>query len=125
MAFPKRQILSVQTDGAGDLEVFINALNGKIESVEYIADGSNPFAATADFTITLERTGVVVWAELGVAASKTVRPRQRINNPEGVLQPELDHIIVGGGVGSEFDRLKIVVANGGANKDGQFSVLMF
>jgi len=127
MAYPKQQNVAIKTDGSGDATEFIHALNGKIIHVAYIADGANPYDATLDITITLERSGVVVWSEINVAASKLVRPRQRINNPEGVLQPDLDFIIAGAGPGGqdkEFDRLKIVLAQGGANNDGVFTVLM-
>ncbi len=106
-------------------------VNGRILSIEYNVDGSNPYLEPTsptngfDFTITTEVTTQNLWIETGITGAKTVAPRQSVNDTVGAAtyyndasdEPVVDFIYVAD------ERVKIVVANGGNATTGSFTIL--
>lgn len=122
MSFIQRFTVPVTTDAGGDATAYTPNFTGKISQIRYVA---TDFTAGVDFTVTVEGTGENVWVELNVNASKTVAPRQATHDTAGVAslyaaagEPVEDKIAVAN------DRVKIVVAAGGATKTGTFHVLV-
>lgn len=121
-----RYKVTVTTDAAGNATAYSPRLSGEIHQIEYVKDpGANPYAAGVDFTITGEATGVGLWTQSDVNASAVVAPRIPTHSQVGVAS-----LYASGGtavlapIAIANDRVKIVLAQGGAAKVGVFHVLV-
>jgi len=118
----RRFEMTVVTDGAGAATAFSPYVSGYIEEINYI---KTDYAAGVDFTITAEATGETIWTQVGVNASVVVAPRQATHTTAGVAS-----LYAGGGTAVNTrialgrDRVKIVLAQGGATKTGKFIILV-
>ena len=97
-------------------------LSGKVSSIIYT---KVDFTDGVDFTITGELSGEGLWTESNVNATKTVAPRQPTHDNLGVAslraaagEPVEDHYHLSN------DRIKIVIASGGATKTGTFTAII-
>ena len=121
MSNAERNTVTVVTDASGDATAYSPVVTGRILSIRYVA---TDYTAGVDFTITAEATGETIWTELNVNASKTVAPRQATHSTAGVAA-----LYAAGGtavndyVTLALDRVKIVIAQGGANKTGAFHII--
>lgn len=120
----RRVKVTVTTDGSGVATAYSPRIAGKINQIEYVKDpGANPFANGVDFTITGEATGIGLWTESDVNASKACAPRIATHTNAGVAA-----LYAAGGVAVldkialASDRVKIVIAQGGATKVGAFHI---
>lgn len=120
--YAERHEVTITTDGSGDGTGYTPVVTGKIVAIHYAKDD---YAAGVDFTITAEATGESIWDEDDVNASASRAPRQATHAPDGSAalyagagEAVRDDIVLAD------DRVKIVVANGGANKSGTFSVIV-
>lgn len=119
-----RETVSVTTDGSGNAVAYTaNVLRGKVHSIQYVPDGTNPYTNTVDFTITGDETGQNLWTESNIAAAKTVCPRQPTHDAIGAAslfaaagEPVEDKIAI------VDERVKISLAQGGAAKTGKFHI---
>lgn len=118
----RRIVVSVTTDGSGVATAYTPPISGKLHSVSYVKDGgANPFADGVDLTITKESTGEGIWTEANVNATAHRSPRAAIHTTAGVAA-----LYAAGGVAvlDEIaiarERIKIVIAQGGATKVGAF-----
>lgn len=122
MSYPVEHAVAITTDSSGDGTGYTPKLRGKITSIQYVPDGSSPFAATVDFTITTENTARTIWTESNVTAAKEVHPHTTSENTDGTTvttvegSPNFAPLVVAG------ERVKIVVAQGGDTKSGTFYV---
>jgi hypothetical protein len=121
----RRYKLTVTTDVSGNATAVTPRLAGKIHSVIYVADGTNPYAATVDFTITALATGENIWTQANVTASTIVYPRAQTHSQAGV--PAL-YAASGTGIldkiGIQGDQVQVALVQGGATKVGVFHVLV-
>ncbi len=110
--------VDVLVDGSGDGVFLSRTFNGYLDSIRYILHG-NPLAATADFTIVLERTGQGLWTEANVtAASKTVKPTVPQDDLVGAARAgSFSRIAV------DNERISITIAQGGADNQGTFEII--
>lgn len=121
----RRYKVTVTTAADGTAVAYTPRLSGKIQQIEYVKDGSNPYAAGVDFTITGEASGVNLWTQSDVNASAIVAPRQPTHTPAGAAA-----LYAAGGtpvsdkIGLGNDRVKIVLAQGGASKVGAFHIVV-
>jgi hypothetical protein len=114
--YVRRVTINATTDGSGDATVYSGRVTGKVLGVAYVKDD---FADGVDFTITTEASGETVWAQENVNASAVKYPRRLVQDTVGVdIAATYDSIYMGN------DRLKIVIASGGATKSGTFYLLM-
>lgn len=120
--YAERHDITLTTDASGDAVGYIPVSTGRLINLIYT---KTDYADTVDFTITAEATGQTLWSELNVTASKTVAPRQATHSTAGVAavyagagEAVLDHILLA------KDRIKIVVAQGGATKVGKFTAVI-
>ena len=122
MSYVERHVVTITTDAAGAGTAYTPVVSGRVVSIRYV---KTDFADGVDFTVTSEATGATIWTEDNVNASKTCVPRQATHDTAGVAslyaaagEPVEDRIALAN------DRVKIVVATGGATKTGAFHVTM-
>lgn len=125
MSYAQVQELNIVTDSSGDAEAYIPVATGKVINIIYTKPGTNPYDAGVDFTITAENSGLNLWTELNVNDSKTVAPRQPTHDNAGVAslfastgEPVEDNYVLA------QERVKIVIAQGGNAKTGNFKVVI-
>lgn len=110
----------VTTAAGGGATAYSPYLSGYIESIQYV---KTDYADTVDFTITADETGEGIWSQSNVTASATVRPRAATHSTAGVAS-----VYASGGtavndrIALGRDRVKIVLAEGGATKSGTFVI---
>lgn len=118
----RRFIVDVTTDGAGAATVYSPFLSGYIHEIHYI---KTDFTDGVDFTITAEATGETIWTQADVNAAAVKAPRQATHSNAGVAA-----LYASGGVAVNDrialgrDRVKIVIASGGATHTGQFQIVV-
>lgn len=121
----RRVKVTVTTAADGSATAYSPKVAGKIHSIQYVKDGSNPFANGVDFAITAEQTGENIWTESDVNASAIRYPRAPTHSQVGVAS-----LYAAGGtavqapVGVAGDRVKFVLAQGGNAKVGVFHILL-
>lgn len=122
MSYAQRETVAVTTDGAGAATAYSGRVTGRLSQIRYV---KTDFANGSTFTITSEATGETLWTETGVNASATRAPRQATHGTDGAAA-----LFAAGGAAVQDkialanDRVKIVIANGGATKTGTFHILM-
>jgi hypothetical protein len=102
-------------------------IGGTVHSISYVKAAADNYADTVDFVITKESTAEVLWSQENVTASATVYPRAATNANAAGMAAALyasDGTNVRDKVGIAVDRVKITLAQAGANKTGQFIVLV-
>ena len=121
----RRIKVTVTTDGSGDATAYSTRQSGKIHAVSYVKPGAGSYTDGVDFTITSEATGQNIWVESNVNATAHRAPRQPTHSQAGVAS-----LHAAGGTAVETpvaianDRIKIVIAQGGAAKVGAFHFLI-
>lgn len=113
----------VTTASDGSATAYSTPVTGRVISAHY---NKTDFDNGSTFTITSESSGQTIWVESGVNATATRAPRQATHlNTSGAAavyagggSPVLDHIAVA------KERIKVVIASGGANKSGSFTFLI-
>jgi hypothetical protein len=117
----QRHIVTITTSGAGAGTGYTPPVRGRVLAITYV---KTDYANGVDFDVTLETTGVVIWDQDNVDAAATVYPRKQVQSTAGVAltlegtEPVAEPVYAGN------ERVKIVVANGGATKTGAFHVLI-
>jgi len=122
MSYAEKHAVALTTDGSGDVTAYTPAVTGQIAALIYT---KTDFADGVDFTITLEESGETVWTETDVNAAKTVAPRQASHSTAGVAALYAaagEAVLVP--IHAANDRVKIVVASGGAVKTGTITVIV-
>ena len=119
--YAQRHALTVITASDGSATAYSPVVTGLLSQIRYV---KTDFAAGVDFTITAEATGETLWTQANVDASVTVAPRQPTHGPDGVASL---YAAAGTAVNAPIalanDRVKIVIANGGATKTGAFHLV--
>lgn len=121
----RRFKVPLTTDGSGNATAFSPRIAGKIHSVQYVKDGTNAFTDGVDFTLTAEATGESIWAESNVNASAVRYPRAPTHSQSGAaLLYAASGTAVSDKIALASDRVKVVVAQGGAAKNGAIHILV-
>jgi hypothetical protein len=121
----RRFKVTVTTASDGTATAYTPRLSGRLQSIHYVKDGSTPYTDGVDFTITAEATGENIWTESNVNASAVRYPRAATHSQAGVAA-----LYAAGGtavadcIALAGDRVKIVLAQGGASKVGVFHVVV-
>lgn len=122
MSFVQRLAIPITTDGSGDATAYSPVVTGLVSQIRYV---KTDFVDGVDFTVTSEATGETIWAETNVNASATRAPRQAAHTTAGAAA-----LYASGGeavlvpIGVAGDRIKIVVASGGASKTGTVHIVL-
>lgn len=118
----RRFNVSVTTAADGSATAYSPYLSGYIHSIQYV---KTDFADGVDFTITAETTGETIWTESNVNAAVVKAPRQATHSTAGVAAL---YAAAGTAVNNRIalsrDRVKIVIAQGGATKSGAFYIVV-
>lgn len=118
----RRFPVTVTTASDGSATAYSPYLSGLIQAIEYV---KTDYANGVDFTITSEATGQTIWTESDVNASKVCLPRAATHSTAGVAS-----LYAAGGTAVQDkialgrDRVKIVLAQGGATKTGVFHIVV-
>jgi hypothetical protein len=121
MTYIDSETVTATTDGSGDATAYSKSFTGFISQIAYIKPGAASYSDGVDFTITSEATGEQIWVEENVNASKTVHPITPQSTVAGVETLVAGQVT---GVPLANDRVKIVIASGGALKVGSFRILV-
>lgn len=114
--YAERHIVPVTTDGSGNATVYTGYATGAVLTIIYT---KNNFSAGVDFAITADQSGLNIWTENDVNASKTVHPRVAAATAAGVASTLTEVPLC---VANE--RVKIVISSGGAATTGTFQVIV-
>lgn len=117
----ERHVVEITTDGDGAGEGYTPPVTGRVLGVRYV---KTDFADGVDLTITAEGTGEVILTGSDVNASATYYPRPAVQDAAGANLEYATGFPVGEPVAVAFDRIKIVVANGGDTKTGTFHLVI-
>ncbi len=116
----RRFSVPVTTAADGSATAYSPFLSGLLESIQY---EKTDFADGVDFTITTETTAQTLWTESNVNAAAVKAPRQATHTTAGVAA-----LYAGGGtavqdkIAISRERVKIVIAQGGNVKTGNFQI---
>jgi hypothetical protein len=118
----RRYAISVTTASDGSATAYSPFLSGYIQDIQYV---KTDFADGVDFTITAEAYERTLWAENDVNAAAIRAPRQPTHSTAGVASL---YAAAGTAVNERIalsrDRVKVVIASGGATKTGTFIVMV-
>lgn len=117
----RKVTVPVTTDAAQAATEYSEFITGRIVEIRYV---KGDFTDGVDFTITLETTGITVWSQLNVNASATVLPRQATHTTAGVAAEYATGVAVLEPIYVAHERVKIVIASGGATKSGTFIIVV-
>jgi len=122
MAYASTDTVTITTDSSEAGTGYLGPFNGKLNLIAYT---KVDYADGVDFTITSETTGQTLWTDTNINASETVAPRHATHTTAGAAavyasggEAVLDSILLAG------ERIKIVVASGGAAKSGTFRAIV-
>ena len=118
----RRFTVPVTTAADGSATAYTPYLSGYVHSIQYV---KTDFADGVDFTITADVTGETIWSESNVTAAAVRAPRQPTHSTAGVAALyAAAGTAVNDRVALSRDRVKIVIAQGGATKTGSFYVVV-
>lgn len=124
MAFVKRHVVDITTDGSGDGTGYTSEpVTGFVQAIRYVKDGTTPYSNGVDVTVTAESSGLAIVTLTDLNATATSYPRAATSDVAGAAS-----LYASGGVAVNDkipvadERVKIVVASGGATKTGRFHV---
>lgn len=115
----ERHSVTLTTTAGGAATEYTPVVTGRVLQVQYVPDGTAPYDNTVDFTITGEATGQAILTKANVAAAFTNLPRVKTQDEAGA-----DALYAAGGLSVREapvvaqERIKIVLAQGGATKTG-------
>lgn len=109
----------VTTNGSGAATEYSPYISGYVTAIQYVKDD---YTDGVDFTITGEATGENLWTDTNINASEIVRPRAPTHSQAGVAATYDGSAPVNDKVALGRDRVKIVIASGGATKSGTFVI---
>ena len=124
MARFARLTLIPVTDANGDAVVYSPQINGRIVSIRYTKAASNGYTDGVDFDLEGETSGLVVWSEDDVNASKTIYPLAEAATTAGVALEYADGFAQCVPIATAGERLKLTVDAGGASKTGTFDIVI-
>lgn len=124
MARFARLTLIPVTDANGDAVVYSPQINGRIVSIRYTKAASNGYTDGVDFNLEGETSGLVVWSEDDVNASKTIYPLAEAATTAGVALEYADGFAQCVPIATAGERLKLTVDAGGASKTGTFDIVI-
>jgi hypothetical protein len=115
--YAERKRVTPLTDGAGAATFYSENFTGRIHSVSYL---KVDYTDGVDFTITLERTGQSIWTDTNINASETVYPLAAANLGTTGAASSLSEVPII----AANDRVKIIIAQGGAAHTGNFDIVI-
>lgn len=118
-----RHVVDVATIADGSGTGYTPAVSGFVRTIRYVKDGTTPYAAGVDVTITAEISGAAIATLTNLDATGTYQPRVATHDTVGAAA-----LYAAGGTAVNDlipvaqERIKIVIAAGGDTKTGRFHV---
>ena len=119
--YAERHDISLTTDGDGDVTAYSPHVTGRVLAVIYT---KTDFANTADITVTAEATGEPIVTLTDITASAVRYPRVGVHDATGAAATLDGTRLYRDCVTLVRDRVKVVVAQGGATKIGTITVVI-
>lgn len=116
-----RHDFTLTVNGSGDATVYSGQpATGEIMQIRYVPDGSTPLDTGADLTITAEGSGLAIATLTNIGTSAVQwAPRQATHSTAGAAALyAAAGTAVNDRIGIADERIKVVVAQGGASKTG-------
>lgn len=123
MAYAESHDVTIVTAADGSGTGYTPVLLGKVLNVIYTKPSADAYTDGVDFSITADDSGLAIWDEDNVNASKTVAPLQATHDTDGVEQANAGDVSLGG-IFLARERVKIGITNGGDAKTGTFKVIV-
>lgn len=120
MAYAETHTVAITTNASGDATSYTPVVTGKIINIIYT---KTDYVNGVDFAITAESSGLGLWTEANVNATKTVSPRQPTHTQTGTENNTAGDVNLGD-IYLTNERVKIVVDEGGNAKSGTFKVIV-
>lgn len=121
----RRYKLTVTTASDGTVTAYTPRTSGKLHSVHYVPDGTVPYTNTVDIAITAEATGESLVSRSNVSGAFVAYPRAPTSAADGTASLyAASGTAIQDRIALASDRVKIVLAQGGAAKVGVFHVLI-
>lgn len=117
--YVEEHLVTVTTDGAGAGTSYTPVVTGRVLGVQYIPNGTTPYAGTADVTITLETSTRAVLTLTNLAAAGMFYPKAAVVTPANVAITGNEEPVP-----VVRERVSIAIAQGGATTTGVFRVLI-
>lgn len=115
---PCMETVAISCNASGDGSAVLGPFTGYLDSLFFNKD---TFADTADFTVTVTRTGEAVAGRPNLTVDYVVRPRI---TPQGITGTDLAALTVLERVFLYNDTLTVVVAQGGVSKAGEVTAII-
>ena len=122
--YVERHVLAITTDGSGDATAYSPTITGRVVSVIYTKDGTTPYTDGVDFAITAEATGQAILTLTNQNSSAAFQPRVGVCGATGTALTYDGTRTVNEPVTVAQDRVKVVVAQGGATKIGTITLIV-
>jgi hypothetical protein len=116
----ERFTLDITTDGSGNATAYTGDVSGRVVALRYVPDGTTPLDTGADLTITGSVSGVAILTatDIGLSA-KEWYPRAAVCTVAGAAALFASGgTAVVDGIPVADESIKVVVAQGGAAKQG-------
>lgn len=123
MAYAERHNVTIATAADGTATGYTPVINGKILNIIYTKAASGNYDDGVDFAIIAETTGIGLWTEANVNATKTVCPKQPTHTQVGVANATAGDVLLAD-IFLANERVKISIAEGGNVKTGTFTVIV-
>lgn len=119
----ERHTLDLTVNADGDATVYTGVVSGRVLQLRYVPDGSSPLDTGADLTITGETTGVAIATLTNIGTSAFTKvPRQATHGVTGTALVYAGTDAVAEPIYLAGERIKCIVAQGGASKIGTLHV---
>lgn len=119
--YAERHSVTLTTDGSGDATGYTANVTGRVLSVQYV---KTDFADGVDITVTAEATGQAILALTDQNTAGVFYPRAQVHGPTGTALTYDGTRTVNEPVTVVFDRVKVVVAQGGDTKTGEVVIVI-
>jgi hypothetical protein len=116
-----KQAVTVTVSAEGAATAYSEVFNGKLIAVQYVKDD---YADGVDFTITAEKSGLGIWTDTNINASETVFPMIAAQDNTGAAISYASGYPIYVPIPLCDERVKIVIASGGASTSGTFNILV-
>lgn len=123
MAYAETHSVTIVTAADGTATGYTPVVTGKIINIIYTKASSGNYDDGVDIAIIAEGSGIGLWTEANVNASKTVSPRQPTHTQVGVANSTAGDVLLGD-IYLTNERVKITIAEGGDTKTGTFKVIV-
>lgn len=119
-----RHVVDLSVNSSGDGTGYTDIANGHVHAIRYVPDGSTPYDTGFDATITGDVSGIpIVTVTNGGTSALSLAPRMAtVSTANAAALYAAGGVAVNDRIPVAGERIKIVIAQGGASKTGQWHV---